>query len=985
MGRVGPLLSPLLVGRDDLLTLASQRIDEAAAGRGRSLLLAGEAGIGKTRLLAAMLRRARQAGFRIAKGDLAPQDAQVPLASVLDLARTMRHDPAFGALGDDLLAMPADQGEDNLAHRRLLVRDLAERIVDDVGTPTLLAFEDLQWADELSLEVVGELARLGPARPLLVLATYREDELPSGSAHREWRARLLGQRLAEEMRLTPLTYDETALVTSLILATGLPAPREVVSAVYARTDGIPLHIEELLGSLEDAAHTDGRAILDADVPDTIEDAILARVSRLSDDAQAVAKAGAVIGRCFVPEVLAGVMDRRVEEIEAALDELVDGSVLYPFEFVDRGFYDFRHQLVRDTVYGTVPPAELRRLHARAGEFGAQLLGANEIHASLHFERAGLRPQAFRAALAGARAASAVSSRREAFELYGRAAANMPDDLPPAERATLFEGYCEAALAVDNVAVALETADQARHWYEQAGQPVEAAYLQMTTASIARRDVVAREERLRLLAASSRQLAKLDPTPERQRAEVDLRMDEAVLALDGVDLETATAVLHQARELLADVNDGDGADIDFMSAQVDVLAGRVDEGLAEMLRIGRDARDAGRESTGVTALRQTAALAARVMSYQTAAIGLREGLRYADEIEQSYCRHVLASTSAHMAWATGDWDEAIAIGEIELVEPGSQRGTLGSRDTLGFVAFGRGDLDRARALLRESLAIGMAAVEVELVMPARWGLAETAIIAGDAAEAISHCEAAFDLAHRTGERALLVPFVVTGVRACLEARRPGEAEAWLARVRGHLAGWDMARTALDHGDGLVRLAAGSTVSARTSLQAAIDGWMALGRIWESTWARLDLAACLARGNRHADALPVLEQVRSVAAQLRSEPIRARVDQLAAVARSRGVTEEPWRPLTAREFEVARLIAEGMTNAAIADELSLSPKTVSAHVEHILAKLGAMRRAEIAAWVTTVVATAPADPGVAAAGTADRPARDPMAVVAVQART
>ena len=100
--------------------------------------------------------------------------------------------------------------------------------------------------------------------------------------------------LAEEVRLTPLTYDETALVTTLILGTGLPAPREVVGAVFARTDGIPLHIEELLAALGDAERSDGRAIRDAHVPETIEDAVLARYARLSRDAQAVARACAGI-------------------------------------------------------------------------------------------------------------------------------------------------------------------------------------------------------------------------------------------------------------------------------------------------------------------------------------------------------------------------------------------------------------------------------------------------------------------------------------------------------------------------------------------------------------------------------------------------------------------------------------------------------------------------------------------------------------------
>ena len=457
MSRVGPLLSPLLVGRDDLLNLADRRIAESAAGRGQLLLLAGQAGVGKSRLFRVLMRKAEAAGFRIAKGDLAPHDRLVPLSSILDMARAMREMPGWGSLGDELLEMQGGKGADTLGSRRLLVRDIADRIVASSDAPTLLAFEDLQWADEMTLEVVGELARLGRDRRLLLIGAYRADELPVGTNHREWRARLLSQRLAEEARLAPLTYEETALVTTLILGTGLPAPREVVTAVYERTDGIPLHIEELLGALGDDARSDGRAIRNAEVPDTIEDAILARFSRLSDDARAVARAGAVIGRCFVPEVLAGVVDRPVADLDDALAELVASSFLYPFDYVDHGYYDFRHQLLRDALYGTVPATDLRRFHARAGEFGAELVGASEIHASVHFERAGLRAQAYRAALAGARAASAMSSRHEAFELYARAVANIPDGLSASELADLYDAYCDAAFAVDNVPVIEEAA------------------------------------------------------------------------------------------------------------------------------------------------------------------------------------------------------------------------------------------------------------------------------------------------------------------------------------------------------------------------------------------------------------------------------------------------------------------------------------------------------------------------------------------------
>ncbi len=955
MSQVRPLLSPILVGRDDLLELAERRLAEAAGGRGQLLLLAGEAGIGKTRMLAAILRKADGEGFLISKGDLAPQDRQVPLASILDLARTMRRVPKFGTLGDDLLEVRSGQGGDNLGSRRLLVRDIAERIMSAINGPTLLAFEDLQWADEISLEVIGELARLGRDVPILLVGAYRVDELAVDSYHREWRARLLNQRLAEEARLSPLTYEQTALVTTLILGTGLPAPREVVKAVYERTDGIPLHIEELLGALGEDARQDGRAIRAAVVPDTIEDAILARSAHLSPEAREVARAGAVIGRCFVPEVLAGVLDRPVGDLDGPLGELVASSFLYPFDFLDRGYYDFRHQLLRDALYGSIPAADLRRLHARAGEFGTNLVGANEIHASVHFERAGLRAQAFRAALAGARAASAMSSRRELFELYARAAGNVPDELPALDRAELYDGWCEAALAVDDVPVAEETARQARHWYVAAGRPLEAAAALISEAGVARRDVRSADERRRLLDQADDELRDLPDTPARAAVLADLRVYQALISLDRVQLDDATTLLNEARGLWLASGSAETGDIDFLAATVDVLRGDVAAGLATMLRIARDARDMRLESTGVTAYRWTAALAIRVMDYGTAEDGLREGLRYADEIEQSYCRHVLAATSAHVAWAQGRWDDAIPAAEIEIVEPGSRRGTLGSRDALGFVAFGRGQVDRARGLFNASLEIGRATDEVELIMPALWGLAEAALVAGEPEIAIERCNEALELATTTGERALLVPFVVTGVRAHEAVRRPEAAERWAGQVRAMLDRWaGPARPALDNAEGLIRLAAGSTVAARAALEAAVAGWDALPRTWEAAWARLDLASCLLRANRQAEAFPILRDVRSVAERLNSAPLLDRARELSQIARSRGGEEEPWRPLTAREFEIARLVAEGMTNASIADELSLSVRTVGSHVEHILAKLGVARRAEIAAWATSVSA-------------------------------
>ena len=199
----------------------------------------------------------------------------------------------------------------------------------------------------------------------------------------------------------------------------------------------------------------------------------------------------------------------------------------------------------------------------------------------------------------------------------------------------------------------------------------------------------------------------------------------------------------------------------------------------------------------------------------------------------------------------------------------------------------------------------------------------------------------------------MPFVVTGVRAALAAGRPLQAAEYLTAVEAFLAPIpDRRRPGPRPRSGHGHALGGLDRDRREALERAVAGWDAKGRIWEATWARLDLATCLTRTNRFADALALAVEARTVASRLNSRPIADRADALQRLARGRVPVEEPWRPLTAREFAVARLVSEGYTNAEIADSLGIAPKTASSHVEHILAKLGASRRAEIATWASTV---------------------------------
>lgn len=951
----GPHVSPLLVGRDDLLVLADRRIAEVASGQGHMLLLAGEPGIGKTRLLRAIIDKSIAAGFRSAKGDVSPSFALLVMASFEDLARSMA--PAdFGTLGQRLLAVDRAQGPDSLGSRRRLVADIVRLIVQAIDRPTLLAFEDLQWADDLTLEIIGELARASRELPLLLIGAYRLGDLPAGGSHREWRARLLTQRLAEELRVQRLSRDETALVTTLVLGTGLPAPREVVDAVHARTNGIPLHVEELLAAMGNTAN-DGRAVLGAHVPDTIEDAILAHAGRLSDDARAVARAGAVLGRCFVPEVLAGIMDRPLAELDQPLEELVKGGILLPFEQVDQGYYDFRHQLLRDALYDDVPARDLRRFHALAAEFGASMAGPTDT--SLHFERAGMREEAFRTALAAAEQARKVYSHREAYDLYRRAIENMPRSLPDEEQARHWMAYSDVASDVDRSDVGRDAALKSRELALRAGDATRAAEALCSLSTFARREGEPISDRRDLARRVMLELGQLaDGTPRRLMHLHALNL-LGITERDDLKFDAARSYYEELR----DTARAWGIEQDALGAEnslreIDILATGSGTALRELIDSAADARSKGYETHAVNAYRDAAWFSVRSLRYADAGEWIAEGLKYAEEIEQSFCGHLLASAQGIVSWAAGDWAAAGEQAGQSASDPGSMRSRATAHWVLGWIAAGRGDRQGAEAHLRPAVEFGRRSGWLDLSLPPQWGLAEAALMAGDPASAIRLCEEALTEARQRGESGLLAPFVVTGVRAYQLAYQPDTAARWLGQVTraiGPLAA--VAAPAIAHGTGLVKLGEGSVSAAREHLEAAMREWDARGRRWEALWARLDLAAADLRANRYAEAMHLVREASAAAEGLQSRPLLDRAAELSRLARGRGAELEAWHPLTVREFEVARKIAEGLTNAAIGEELFVSPRTVSAHVEHILAKLGASRRAEIAAWVATVPAPVP----------------------------
>jgi DNA-binding CsgD family transcriptional regulator/tetratricopeptide (TPR) repeat protein len=951
----GVIQSPVMVGRDAFLALVERRLAGAAEGSGQLLFIAGEAGIGKSRLLGAIARQAGASGFAVLRAAAFPGDVQSSAGLLLDLASDLvsAPDPALGALGRSLTArvrrISADDGD---AHhrRRLLVQDLADLLATvDPGGAALIVLEDLHWADELSLDVLGHLAGRLAARPVLVVGAYRSDELYPALPMRELRARLLGQRLAEEIRLPRLGLAQTATLVSAVL--GRPPPGRVVAAVHERSDGIPLHVEELLAAIDEDALTPGSGVVvqSVAVPDTLGDAVLSRARQLAARTREVASAAAVIGRSFDFDLLAEISGVGPDEVAGALRELRDAYFVVPGS--DAVSFDFRHALIRDALYADTGLPARRRLHERVAQAAAQR-GYRGAFISAHFEQAGCPGPAYAHAAAAAGEAASMSAHGEALELYRRAVRNLPAGLPSLDRAALFAALGDEAAATDDNMAAAEAYRTAHELAAGVGEVRAAAALAPRMAAVAHLLGEGLAARVGMLQAALDDLDGLAGA-DRERARLHSAMAAAYLLDDRLDEAVTHGELSRAEGRRAG---DDQAALNAAATLGTVLAfaGRMDEGWRLLEDAITRARDTQQEAEAARGYRLIGSAASELVEYDRGARWLADGIRYAEQAELWNHRHFMASHLAHIQWATGQWDTAAQTAAQTLADGrGGITTRITARYVLGFVAMGRGDWATADTLLREAYAEGEQMAELNRLSPPLWGLAETARCRGDYGTALTLCERGYQASAQVTGTAYLIPYLLTGVRAYLAHGDIPAAENWSARVSAVLTARAIPGTlpAINHGRGLLLLAHGELSTARQALESACRGWQARRRFWEGTWARLDLAETAAKARRRGEAAVFLDQARTAATTAGAATIIDAADRL--TARFEGARQaEPWYPLSEREFEVAQLVAAGLTNRQIAEQLVLAPKTISAHVTHILTKLGAARRAEIATWCATV---------------------------------
>jgi hypothetical protein len=449
-----------LVGRAAELGRLERALDAAAAGRGTTALLAGPAGIGKTRLAGELAERARRLGAPVLTGrciDLV--GASVPYLPLVEALRPLRGSSAVDGL-DELAglmpgagARPAGAPGDRTAGlSRLQLFEEVIELLDRLGAggPVVLVVEDLHWADASTLDLLAYLAHAARERPLLLLGTARWETVHHDGALGRLATGLARAGLAELVELGPLARAEL----EVLLARRSDAPLEpaISEDVCARSEGNPFFAEELL-----AAALRGEDAL----PGRLRDVLLADVRRLDPRTRSLVRVAAAAGRAVPPGLLTAASGLPDAELLEALREAVEHGVLVPDP--SGRTYRFRHALIAEAAYATLLPCEREDVHARLAvalarrpSLAASGAGAGEV--AEHWIAAGRPVEALTASLRAARDAQAVSGLAEALRHLERVL-DLWEHVPDAEDVAGLAMSGLLAWAGD-LAGALETRDGA---------------------------------------------------------------------------------------------------------------------------------------------------------------------------------------------------------------------------------------------------------------------------------------------------------------------------------------------------------------------------------------------------------------------------------------------------------------------------------------------------------------------------------------------
>ncbi|MGH2494891.1 MAG: helix-turn-helix transcriptional regulator [Ktedonobacteraceae bacterium] len=989
------VVCPVLIDRiNDLATLQAL-IDQAKSGIGQVVLLSGEAGIGKSRLVAEIKTSAAAHDFLLVQGSCFPTDHAIPYAPLLDFLRSylVGHSLAMPAPAvqkvmqaflplmpyaghllpgfPPMSLLPSLDPEQEKRRRFEILADFLT--LQAVEQPVFLIVEDLHWSDDTSLEFLHYLARRCSAYSLLLLLTYRNDEVRPSLSH--FLAQLDRERLAQEVSLARLRREGVEAMLRAIFALPHTTRFELLDPVYTLTDGNPFFVEEILTSLIASGEIyyandrwEGKPLGELHIPRSVQDAVQQRTDRLSEPARQILTMAAVAGRRFDFVLLQELTDHDEQHLLLLIKEMIAAQLVVE-ESAEQ--FAFRHALTRQAIYADLLVRERKALHRRIADTMERLytptLEAHLADLAYHFYEAGAWEKALAYGQWAGEQAERLYAPHTAIEQVTRAldAAERGSIPPPAPlyrlRGRSYEtlgDFEHARLDYETtLQMAQRSGNRRAEWqalcdlgflwtgrdYTQAG-----TYFQPALALARHMDDPL------ILAHSLNRLGNWHVMNIDQPGEA-LRYHEEALALfqpaqDQHGIAETYDLLGMTSFIVGDLIQA----ANFYQ-QVVVLFQQLDD------RQGLTSSLASLGNLG--GIHQSEMMVPATISFTDSLYFGEQALQIAREIGQR-------SAEAYALLALGQF--------------------LGPR----------GEYARALELVQTSLAISK---QIEHRQWMTFGYFVSGVLYFDLfalSEAQQHLEQALALAQEISSRhwvrivsGFLAPVLLLQqdealaesiLNAALEPgasmQTIGQRLVWAARADLALACGDPGRT-LDITDRLITSATnlsderviprlwklrgealaalGQTAEAETTLRAAKEAarlaglrpWLwricvAQGRLYQ-TQGRLEesrQAFAIARTIIEELAAPILDET------LRASFLSAALLRLPR-PRSltpRRATSQAFGGLTEREREVALLLAEGKSNREIAERLVVGIRTVEVHVSNILSKLGFTSRAQIAVW-------------------------------------
>ena len=970
-----------LVGRDAELARLRGLLQDAAAGRAVTGLVSGDAGIGKSRLVAEAMQLAERDGFTVLCGQCAEIGDSVPYLPFADafraapphIEKAIKARPVLSRLLPDGDGQAGQADWAGLARQQMFGAVLSLLSELAAAGPVLLVIEDLHWADATTRHLVTFLARMLHRERVAIIGTYRADDLHRRHPLRGVIAELLRLPMVMLVELGPLSAAALAEILAGVPGAALPQSAATLNSLVERAEGNAYYAEELLSASSCVEGPEGA------LPTGLAALLLSRVERLSDAAQQVLRTAAVAGGGVADDLVRAASGLSDDAYEAAVREAA-GHQLLAADGPDG--YRFRHALLREAVYADLMPGERTRLHARLASLLAGVPGA-AAELAHHSMASHDIPGAFKASLRAGAEAERLGAPAEAHRHYDLAL----ELWLRVEAAEQTAGLTRGKLGLKSALAAAASGDAPRAVHllrrirDRLAGPSGAAESAELRCRVGERlayhllqsdDTQWYAEALQVAEATVRETLDEPPTWYRARA-----MATYAIALTATHRhEAARDWAGRAREAARAAGSASvEADALATTGQLALRAGRSDEAIGMFTEAIEQAGAAGAVGVRLRAAHQLAMERLARGELEEAASVAHQGVQWAEAEGLGLSRFGLDLQHLHLQahLADGCWDHAQELADGFPVRVTRQAEAQLSAMAL-FVDVGRGNpaAGERRTWLEPFWD------DVFVAYMARGILAEHALWQGDFERALAEAEAAIDAdawpAHSPSVLRVTATALAARADRAAQLRAAGDAAAAdaeaaagaaLLGVAADGASYPARPKAVLGPEGRGWLARCEAEYARLTGANSPDGWERVLAefgpvyVYETARTQWRLAEALVEAGRRDEAAAVWRAARDTAARLRAAPLGAALDALARRARldlgngSRGghgagsAGASPLAALTDREREVLNLLARGMSNREIGAELFITPKTASVHVSNILGKLSASSRTEAAA--------------------------------------